>query len=222
MQNLPKVLDALAPHVPGLGTVLLALFGGAAGSALLELWWKPWRTRRRVAALLVEELNLNAQMIQNYIHVLRRDPGHISPAFELSHLAFDAVAQEVGELPPTVAGHVIIAYLHFEYLPRLLEILRERNRRWREAEGETGRSDVEELKDYTINALDVFTVALNTAFKEAGETLELLQAYAPKVERRGVSGAEYAQRVAAAEAERIERTKRLKERLEHPDPGEGT
>jgi len=203
-------------------TVLLALFGGVAGSALLELWWKPWRTRRRVAALLVEEVNLNAQMIQTYIHVLRRDPGHISPAFELSHLAFDAVAQEVGELPPTVAGHVILAYLHFKYLPRLLEILRERNRRWREAKGATGRSDVEELKDYTINALDVFTVALNTAFKEAGETLELLQAYAPKVERRGVSGAEYAQRVAAAEAERIERTKRLKERLEHPDPGEGT
>jgi len=118
-------------------TVLLALFGGVAGSALLELWWKPWRTRRRVAALLVEEVNLNAQMIQNYIHVLRRDPGRISPAFELSHLAFDAVAQEVGELPPTVAGHVILAYLHFEYLPRLLEILRERNRRWREAEGAT-------------------------------------------------------------------------------------
>ena len=215
-------VDALLKLLPGLGAVLLALLGGVVGSMLLELWWKPRRTRRRIAALLVEEVNLNAQMIQNYIHVLRRDPGSISPDFELSRLALDAVAQDVGELPPTVAGHVILAYHHFECLPRLLEILRERNRRWREAEGATGRSDVEELKDYTINALDVFTVALNTAFKEAGETLELLQAYAPKVERRGVSDAEYAQRVAAAEAERIERTKRLRERLEHPDPGEGT
>jgi len=215
-------IDALVQLLPGVGTVLLALFGGAAGSVVLELWWKPRRTRRRVAALLVEELNLNAQMIQTYIQVLRRDPGSISPDFELSRLALDAVAQEVGELPPTVAGHVILAYHHFESLPRLLEILRERNRRWREAEGATGRSDVEELKAYTINALDVFTVALNAAFKEAGETLTLLQAYAPKQERRGVSGAEYARRVAAAEAERLERTKRLRERLEHPEVEKGT
>src|SRR2546430_13659585 len=90
----------------GLGAVLLALLGGVVGSALLELWWRPWRTRRRVAALPAEEGNLNAQLLK--LHAERRPPhpGRIALDFLLSHLAFDAVARAEGELPPLVAGAV--------------------------------------------------------------------------------------------------------------------
>src|SRR2546427_9038635 len=213
MQNLPKVLDALAPHLPGLGTVLLALFGGAAGSVLLELWWKPWRTRRRVAALLAEEVNLNAQILKLHTHLRQRDPGRISPDFQLSQLAFDAVAQEIGELPPSVAGHVILTYHRFDHLRRLREMFGERSRRWREAEARD-RGDVETIMHDTLGALDAFNVILDTTLKEAHETLTLLQAHAPKRKRREVSDAEYAERVAASEAERLERLKHLGERLD--------
>lgn len=210
MENLPQILAAVMSHLPGLETVLLALFGGAAGSTLLEVWWRPWRTRRRVAALLVEEVNLNAQILTLHTHVRWTDPGRVPPDFQLSHLAFDAVAQEIGELPPKVAGYVILVYHRFDHLRRLREIFGERFRRWQEAKA-AGREDVKKLRRSTINALDAFNVMLDTALKEAGETFTRLTALAPKQKRRQVSPAEYAETVAASEVERRERTKHLEE-----------
>jgi len=207
------VVVTLSQLLPGLVTLLLALFGGAGGAVVLEVWWKPWRTRRRVAALLAQEVNLNGQMITLAAHLLRRDPGHISPDFQLSRFAFDAVAQEIGELPATVTGHVILTYHHFDHLHRLLEMFRERTRRWREAEV-TGRGDVKKLEHYVINALDAFTVGLDTALDAAHETFTLLRAIAPRQEWREKTPAAYATQVEAAEAARLERTKRLAERLE--------
>jgi hypothetical protein len=207
--------DPSAELLPGLLTVLLALFGGAAGSALLELWWKPRRTRRRVAALLAEEVNLNAQMCVLHTHLRQRAPGHISPDFQLSHLAFDAVAQEIGELPPEAAGQVILTYHRFDHLRRLREMFSERYRRWRDAES-TGQGNLEKLKHSTVNALDAFNVNLDTTLKEAQAALALLRPIAPKRKWREVSAEEYAERVARLEAERIERTKGLEERLEPP------
>lgn len=52
-QTLTAFLYAL---LPGLGTVALAILSGAGGAALLELWWKPRRERRRAAALVHSDL----------------------------------------------------------------------------------------------------------------------------------------------------------------------
>src|SRR5690348_7891598 len=153
--------------LPGLGTVLLALFGGVLGSMLLEVWWKPWRARRRVAALLVEEVNLNAQILKLQTHLRQRDPGRIPRDFQLSRIGFEAIAQEIGELPANVAGRVILTYHRFDHLRRLREIFGERYQRWREAAA-AGRDETKKLRRSTLNALDTFNVMLDKALKEAG------------------------------------------------------
>ncbi len=195
--------------LPGVATVLLALFGGAGGSLLLELWWNPWRARRRVAALLAEEVNLNAQILRLQVHLRRADPGNIAPDFQVMRLAFDAVAQEVGVLPAKVAGQVILTYHYFDRLNRLREMFSERLGRWREAQ-RTNRDDVKELEHNAMGALDAFHVLVDVAYKEAGEMLPVLLGYAPKRERRAVSDEEYAERVRTAEAERVARLSRVK------------
>jgi hypothetical protein len=196
--------------LPGVATVLLALFGGAGGSLLLELWWNPWRARRRVAALLAEEVNLNAQLLTLHVHLRRKDPGRIAADFSLIRLAFDAVAPELGVLPASVAGQVLVTYHYFERLQRLREMFSERSRRWQEAEA-AGQSDAADRKRDVIGALDSFNVLVDIAHTEAARTLALLWDHAPKREQRVVSDAEYAQRVATSEADRIARVKRLEQ-----------
>lgn len=133
--------------LPGLTTLLLALFGAAGGSALLEL-------------------------------------------------------------PPNVAGQVLVTYHFFERLGRLREMFSERSRLFWEAKA-AGQGDVKTLKDNTVSALDAFNVLVDTTFKAAGETLTLLRPLAPKRSLQEVSDTEYAKRVAASETERVERLKRL-------------
>jgi hypothetical protein len=195
--------------LPGVATVLLAVFGGAGSSLLLELWWNPRRARRRVAALLAEEVNLNAQILKLHVHVRRTDPGNIAADFQLMRLAFDAVAQEVGVLPAKVAGQVILTYHYFDRLNRLREMFGERLGRWREAQ-RTKRDDVKELERNAIGAVDAFNVLIDVTYKAAGELLPVLLRYAPKRERRAVSDEEYAERVRTAEAERVARMSRVK------------
>lgn len=199
----------LTAALPGLATFLVALFGGAGGSLLLELWWNPWRARRRVAALLAEEVNLNAQILRLHVHQRRADPGNIAADFQVMRLAFDAVAQEVGMLPAKVAGQVILTYHYFDRLNRLREMFSERLGRWREAQ-RTNRDDVRDLEHDAIGAVDAFHVLTDVAYKAAGELLPELLRYAPKRERRAVSDEEYAERVRTAEAERVARLSRVK------------
>ena len=194
------------------GTVLLALFGGAGGSVLLELWWKPRRTRRRVAALLMHEVNVNTQTL--VMHTCRREhhPRQVSADFRLSHLAFDAVAPEIAELPPEVASDVIVLYHHFEHLHVLREAFSRTHAEWRAAEvaglqGQLG--DIERLKRYCFAALDGFNVNLDDTLKEARETFRVLQGHAPRQKWRQVSDAELREKVAAHEQGRRERLARL-------------
>jgi hypothetical protein len=202
------VSEPIGNLLPGLGTVVLALFGGAAGSALLELWWKPRRTRRRVAALLAHEVNINGQMLVLHTHLRKRKPRQISKDFQLSHLAFDAVAQEIAELPPKVASHVIVVYHRFDHLERLREWFSEALEK---ADAAESGAESEKLRQHVLATLDAFNLNLDKTLNDARETFGLLRALAPKQEWREVSDAEYGERVAASEAERLERLKRLDE-----------
>jgi hypothetical protein len=194
--------------LPGVTTALLALFGGAGGSLLLELWWNPRRTRRRVAALLAEEVNLNAQILKLQAHLRRTDPGRLTADFQVMQAAFEAVAQEIGALPADVAGQLILTYHYFDGLNRLQQMCSERMHRWRDAQAKGG--DVRELERDVIKALDAFYVLVDTTYKAAGETLTMLRVYAPKRKQREVSDEEYAARVAASEAERVARLARIR------------
>jgi hypothetical protein len=69
--------------VAGAWTLALALFGGAGASALLEMCWRPWRTRKRVASVLANEVNINAQMLVLQTHLRKKYPRRIPADFEL-------------------------------------------------------------------------------------------------------------------------------------------
>jgi hypothetical protein len=187
----------LSALLPGVATVLLALFGGAGGSLLVELWWNPRRARRRVAALLAEEVNLNAQLLTLHVHLRRTNPGQISADFQVMQLAFEAVAQEIAELPANVAGQVILTYHYFDRLNRLREMVRERLSRWREAQ-ESGRGDLYALEHNAMSGLEYFNGLVDRTLAATEQTLALLRAHAPKRKQRFVSDAEYAERVATS------------------------
>ncbi len=193
---------------PGLVTVLLALFGGAGGSLLLELWLNPRRTRRRVAALLAEEVNLNAHLLTLHVHLRRKDPRQVSADFQVMQLAFEAVAQEIAALPANVAGQVILTYHYFDRLNRLREMVRERLSQWREAH-ETGRGDLKFLEQNAMGALDYFNKLVDATLTATEKTLTLLRAYAPRPKQPLVSDDEYADKVATSEKVRVERPRRL-------------
>jgi hypothetical protein len=191
----------LGTLAPGLVTVLLALFGGAGGSLLLDLWWKPRRTRRRVAALLMHEINVNVQAMAVHAYLREGHPRQVSADFRLSRLAFDALAAEVAELPPMVAADVIVLYHHFEHLHVLREAFSRTHAEWRAAEA-TGQGDIEKRKQYCLAALDGFNVNLDETLAEARDVFARLRPHAPRLPWRELSGDELREKVAAHERDR--------------------
>jgi hypothetical protein len=106
----------------------------AAPPVLLELWWQPRRTRRRVATLLMYEVNLNVRTMALHTYQREHHPRQVSADFRLSRLAFDAVAPEIAELPPKVASDVIALYHRFDHLHVLRETFSRIHVEWRAAE----------------------------------------------------------------------------------------
>jgi hypothetical protein len=215
-----RVLDTVWVAVresPGMGeqaaTWATIVVGVAAVIALAMPMLDRWRERRNVAAVLAEEVNLNAQILTLHVHLRRRDAGWVSADFSLVRLAFDAIASEIGALPPEVAGHVLVTYHCFDRLERLREMFGERSRRLQAAKA-TSQADVADRERDVISALDAFNVLVDKARAEIAQALPLLRAIAPKREQREVTDAEYAERVAASEAERVARLKRFEEHLQ--------
>jgi hypothetical protein len=198
-------LEKLAP---GLVTVVLALFGGAGGSLLLDMWWKPRRVRRRVAALLMHEVNVNTQAMAVHTYLREQHPRQVSADFRLSRLGFDAVASEIAELPPQVASDVIVLYHHFEHLHVLREAFSRTHAAWRAAEA-TGQGEIEKVKRYCLAALDGFNVNLDETLTEARAVFALLRQHAPRQPWRQVSDAELREKVAAHEQDRRARLEGL-------------
>jgi len=111
----------------------------------------------------------------------------------LSHLGFDAVAQEIAELPPDVASHVILVYHRFDRLERLREM-------FSEALEKADAAESEKLRQHVLAALDAFNLNLDRTLNDSRETFGLLRALAPKQEWREVSDAEYGEKVATSSA----------------------
>jgi len=164
--------------LPGIVTAVLALFGGAGGSALLELWWKPRRTRRRVAVLLAYEVNLNLKAMLAHTIARERHLMQVSADFKLSTVAFDALAEQIAELPAHTASQVLDVYHRFERLHRLREAFSATHQRWRDAEAE-GRPDVEQLKRYCLAALDGFNTRLDDTITDTRATFDELRRLGP-------------------------------------------
>jgi hypothetical protein len=97
--------------------ILLGLFGGAGATLLWELLLKPLRERRSVAEVLAAEVSLNLQLLA--AAKLHARPDKVPPDFELSTMAFDAIAEKMGELPPQTVAEVLFVYRYFKQLSSL-------------------------------------------------------------------------------------------------------
>jgi hypothetical protein len=97
--------------------ILLGLFGGAGATLLWEVLLKPLRERRSVAEVLAAEISLNLQLL-GAVKLYAR-PDKVPPDSELSTMAFDAIAEKVGELPPQTVAEVIFVYRYFKQLSSL-------------------------------------------------------------------------------------------------------
>ena len=99
-----------------LGTAALAIASGAGGSALLELFWKPKRDRKKAATLLLAEILLNTELLLMQAHARFKKPKNIPGDFHMSTLAWDTAASALVELPAQTLKSVLLLYNRYHDL----------------------------------------------------------------------------------------------------------
>ncbi|MBL8989743.1 MAG: hypothetical protein JNJ80_25965 [Gemmatimonadetes bacterium] len=117
--------DYLTALLPGLGTVALAILSGAGGSAILELWWKPRRDRRKAAGLLLADVLLNTDLLLLQAHARFKNPRSIPADFQMSVMGWDSAAQVLSELDPELLKSLVLLYNRYRYLNRCVELYAE-------------------------------------------------------------------------------------------------
>jgi hypothetical protein len=121
--------DLLTTLLPGVGTVALAILSGAGGSALLELWWKPRRDRRKAAGLLLADGLLNTELLVLQAHARFKNPRSIPADFEMSVLGWDTAGNVLSELDAELLKSLVLLYNRYRYLNKCVllyaETLRE-------------------------------------------------------------------------------------------------
>lgn len=119
---MPELIDWISALLPGVGTILLAILSGAGGSALLDLYWKPRRDRRRAAALLHADIIMNMQLIQLHAHLRKNAPRRIPQDLKLSRLGFDTAGEIISELPTELLRPLLLLYNRIDDLNRNVDL----------------------------------------------------------------------------------------------------
>lgn len=165
--ELQQVLISL---LPGLGAVLIAIASGAGGSALLELYWKPRRDRKRLAAVLYAEILQNAQFILLWTHVRHQQPRTIPADFHLSRIGFDSTSELLRELSPVQLKRVLLLYNRFQAANRQVAAYAEALDEF-EALKRSGE-DTAKVERHMDTILDTFNTGLDKAFEQSKEVVE--------------------------------------------------
>ena len=98
----------------GSWATLIGIVSGAAGAALLELYYKPRRDRQTAARVLSAEIAHNTTCLLLHAHERRARPVAISADLRISRLGFDAVAGLLGEMPTAVLRSVLLLYNRYD------------------------------------------------------------------------------------------------------------
>lgn len=131
-------------------TVVLALFGGMGGTSLWEGLVGPWRTNRRVARAIAAETSMNLQLMAG--HLAAASPKRIPSDFAVSRMAFDALAPEIGQLPPQAFREVMLLYNRIDYLNKLVGLFGEILDRYRAETDPTIKKEIKKELDSAIEA----------------------------------------------------------------------
>ena len=162
--------QTLLSLVPGLGAVLIAIASGAGGSALLELYWKPRRDGKRLAAVLYAEILQNAQFILLWTHVRHQQPRTIPADFHLSTIGFDSTSELLRELPAVQLKRVLLLYNRYQAANRQVADYAEALDEF-EALKRSGEESAK-VERHMDTILDTFNTGLDKAFEQSMEVVK--------------------------------------------------
>src|SRR5713101_1656696 len=106
---MPDIWTALAAILH----VVLPILSGAGGAALLEVYWKPRRDRRRAAVILLSEILNNWQRCILQANARQKAPKRVPADFHIELQGWDAAQDKLSELPPDTIKSVMLLYSHF-------------------------------------------------------------------------------------------------------------
>jgi hypothetical protein len=159
--------------LPGLSTVLLAIISGAGGSALLELYYKPRRDRRRAAGLLLAEILLNTDLALLQAHARWKAPKKIPSDFSFSLMSWDAAAPLLSELPLDLLKRTVLLYNRYQACNQAVQsyskTLDDRNALPKDAEDRR-----KQLEGFLKSTIDVFNTGLDHSIDDGKELLPKL------------------------------------------------
>ena len=161
-----------ASLLPGVGTAALAIISGAGGSALLEIFWKPRRDRRKAATLLAAEIGLNTELAILQAHARWRARRKIPGDLSFSRLAWDATTDLLRELPPDLLKRILLLYTRYEHLNYCVEDYGKTVDELQTAKNDPHRENI--LKHHLNSTIDVFNTALDTTIDSGKEIMPLL------------------------------------------------
>ena len=95
------------------GSFSISILSGAGGAALLDLWWKPRRDRRRVSALLLAEILINTDYLMLQAHDRVNNLKNIPADFKLSVQAWEKAGDRVSELDPDLVKRLLLLYIRY-------------------------------------------------------------------------------------------------------------
>ena len=122
-----------------------------------EMFLRPTRARLQLAEVLSAEVSHNIQMIGGGIN--KATAKMIPSDFSLSTMVFDAVVGDLGLLPTTLIGDVVLLYRHFGELNRLRDEYARYVDQIRREEP-AGSHHVPQLKREAQQVIDVFNGSL--------------------------------------------------------------
>jgi|SRR4051812_27339000 len=200
----------LTTLLPGIWTTAIGFLSGAGGSALLDLWWKPQRERKKAAGLLLADVLLNTELLIAQAHARFKNPNSIPADFELSVLGWESASNSLSELDAETLKSLVLLYHRYRYLNKCVflyaEALRERDAT---AVDDARRPRMERQLDL---AIDVFNTAIDSAIEQGKQLLPRILSAAKIKESRTPPGEvrNYQDLVDKLFAEREARMRRLK------------
>jgi hypothetical protein len=148
-----------------LGGIALALISGAGGSALLEMFWRPRRDRKKAATLLLAEILLDTELLFMQAHARLKNPKNIPGDFHMSTLAWDTAASALVELPPGTLKSVLLLYNRYRDMnANVAQFAAAFDNIERTAPGSAERKRAERQADVII---DVFNTSIDSAIDHA-------------------------------------------------------
>jgi hypothetical protein len=201
---------SLRDLLPGLGTVALAIVSGAGGSALLELWYKPRRDRRRAAKALVAEIMLNTDLALLHAHARWKAVKKIPGDFRFSLICWDSAAELISELPVDLIKSVVILYNRYKQCNEAVAFYREGLDQL-EAIPDGNPNRREKVTKFLDSVIDVFNTGIDKSIDDGKKLLPTFMEHANIPKGRITKGPprDYAHVVNAFLNEREERIRVL-------------